>query len=120
MPLVRIDVVEGRTDEEIRTLADTVQDVMLDVFVAPARARYQVIHEHRPGRIIVEDTGLGLERTDGVVPTQVTQQGRVDQREQRLYVALADALEERAGVRSVGRPGRVGPVSRSCRPAPRP
>lgn len=99
MPLVRIDVIEGRTDEEIRTLADVVQDVMLDVFAAPDRDRYQVIHEHKPGRIIVEDTGLGLERTDGVVLIQVTQQGRVDQQKQRLYAALSEALEQRAGVR---------------------
>ena len=36
MPLVRIDVVEGRrTQDELRLLADTVQEVMLDVFAAP-------------------------------------------------------------------------------------
>jgi phenylpyruvate tautomerase PptA (4-oxalocrotonate tautomerase family) len=99
MPLVRIDVVEGRTDEELRTLADAVQDVMLDVFAAPARDRYQVIHEHRPGRIIAEDTGLGLQRTDGIVVIQVTQQGRDDEQKQALYAALAAALEQRAGVR---------------------
>ncbi len=99
MPLVRIDVIEGRTDAELRTLADTVQEVMLDVFAAPARDRYQVIHEHRPGRIIAEDTGLGLERTDGIVVIHVTQQGRDDEQKQALYAALADRLEAEAGVR---------------------
>ena len=44
MPLVRIDVVEGRTDEELRALADTVHGVMLDVFAAPPGDRYQVVH----------------------------------------------------------------------------
>ena len=99
MPLVRIDVIEGRTDEQLRVLADTVQDVMLDVFAAPARDRYQIIHEHRPGRIIAEDTGLGLERTDGVVIIQVTQQGRDEDQKKALYRALADRLEATAGVR---------------------
>ena len=99
MPLVRIDVVEGRTDAELRQLADTVQDVMLDVFAAPERDRYQVIHEHRPGRIIAEDTGLGLERTDGVVIIQITQQGRDDEQKKALYAALAQRLEAEAGVR---------------------
>jgi phenylpyruvate tautomerase PptA (4-oxalocrotonate tautomerase family) len=99
VPLVRIDLIEGRTDDELRALADAVQDVMLDVFAAPPGDRYQVVHEHRPGRIIAEDTGLGLERTDGIVVIQVTQQGRDDRQKQALYAALADALEERAGVR---------------------
>lgn len=80
-------------------LADAVQDVMLDVFPAPERDRYQVVHEHRPGRIIAEDTGLGLTRTDGVVVVQVTQQGRDDQQKPALYAALATQLEARAGVR---------------------
>ena len=53
MPLVRIDVVEGRrTPEQLRLLADTVQEVVLDVFAAPPRDRYQVITEHRPGQLI--------------------------------------------------------------------
>ena len=67
MPLVRIDVLEGRPEEELRKLADVVQEVMEDVFVAPERDRYQIIHEHRPGRIIAEDTGLGFRRTEGLV-----------------------------------------------------
>lgn len=99
MPLVRIDVIEGRTDEAVRRLADVVQDVMLDVFAAPERDRYQVIHEHRPGRIVAEDTGLGLERTDGIVVIQVTQQGRDDEQKKALYAALAERLEAEAGVR---------------------
>ena len=99
MPLVRIDLIEGRTDEELRRLADAVQEVMLEVFAAPARDRYQVIHEHRPGRIIAEDTGLGLARSEGIVLIQVTEQGRDEKQKQALYAALATALEQRAGVR---------------------
>lgn len=98
MPLVRIDVVEGRSEEELRELADVVQEVMLDVFAAPDRDRYQVIHEHRPGRIIAEDTGLGFERTDDVVIIQVTQQGRDEDQKKALYAELAGRLRERTGL----------------------
>lgn len=99
MPLVRIDLIEGRNDEELRILADAVQDVMLEVFAAPPGDRYQVIHEHRPGRIIAEDTGLGFTRTEGIVIIQVTEQGRDDQQKRALYAALVKALRDRAGVR---------------------
>lgn len=99
MPLVRIDIVEGRTDEQIRLLADTVQDCMLDVFAAPPGDRYQVVTEHRPGRLFVEDTGLGIERSDAVVVIQVTQQGRDRDQKQALYAALAERLAQRTGLR---------------------
>lgn len=43
MPLVKIDLIKGvRTPQEIKKLADVVQQVMLDHFNAPKRDRYQV------------------------------------------------------------------------------
>ena len=100
MPLVRIDVQEGRTPEQLRKLADTIQDVMLDVFAAPPRDRYQIITEHPKGHIIAEDTGLGFERTDGVVIIQIFQQGRSTEQKQATYAELAKRLEAECGVRS--------------------
>ncbi len=100
MPLVRIDVVEGRrTPEQLRRLADTVQEVMLDVFAAPPRDRYQVLTEHRPGRLICEDTGLGIERTDDLVVLQVFQQ-RSEEQKRALYAGLAQRLGEATGLSS--------------------
>jgi phenylpyruvate tautomerase PptA (4-oxalocrotonate tautomerase family) len=99
MPLVRIDVVGGRrTAEQLRLLADTVQEVMLDVFAAPPRDRYQVITEHGPGQLICEDTGLGIERTDDLVVLQVFQQGRSEEQKRALYAGLATRLEEATGL----------------------
>ena len=99
MPLVRIDVQTGRTAAELRRLADVVQEVMLDVFAAPPRDRYQVITEHPVGHIIAEDTGLGLERTDGVTVIQIVQQGRSEEQKRAVYAALAQRLEAGCGLR---------------------
>jgi phenylpyruvate tautomerase PptA (4-oxalocrotonate tautomerase family) len=99
MPLVRIDLIEGRTDDEVKQLADAVQDVIIDAFAAPERDRYQIIHEHAPGRLIVEDTGLGITRTEAVVVVQVTEQGRDESQKKGLYASLARALEARVGLR---------------------
>jgi len=99
MPLVRIDVQEGRTPEELRKLADTVQEVMLDVFAAPPADRYQIITEHTTGQIIAEDTGLGLQRTDGIVIIQILQQGRSTEQKVAAYAELAKRLEAECGVR---------------------
>ena len=102
MPLVRIDVVEGRrSPEELRLLADTVQDVVLDVFAAPPGDRYQVITEHRPGQLICEDTGLGIARTDDLVVLQVFQQGRSDEQKRALYAGLLLPPEQQAELTSL-------------------
>ena len=99
MPLVRIDVQKGRTSEELRRLADTIQDVMLDVFAAPPGDRYQIITEHDKGQIIAEDTGLGFERSNGVVIIQIFQQGRSTKQKVAAYAELAKRLEAECGVR---------------------
>ena len=99
MPLVRIDVQTGRTPAQLRRIADVVQDVMLDVFAAPPRDRYQIITEHPVGHIIAEDTGLGLERTDGVTVVQIFQQGRSVEQKKAAYGQLAARLDAECGVR---------------------
>ena len=99
MPLVRIDLQKGRTPEELRRLADTIQDVMLEVFAAPPGDRYQIITEHPKGHIIAEDTGLGFQRTDGIVIIQIFQQGRSTEQKQAAYAELTKRLEAECGVR---------------------
>jgi hypothetical protein len=75
-----------------------------------------VITEHRPGQLICDDTGLGIERTDDLVVLQVFQQGRSEAQKRALYAGPARRLEETAGVRSSDRivsvartPARTGP-----------
>ncbi|KAF2143008.1 uncharacterized protein K452DRAFT_248712 [Aplosporella prunicola CBS 121167] len=99
MPLVKIDMIKGvRTPEEIKKLADIVQEIMLDKFSAPARDRYQIITQHEPYEIICEDTNLGLQRTDKLVFIQIFQQGRDAAKKQAVYAQLAERLEKECGV----------------------
>ena len=93
MPLVRIDVQKGRSPAELRKIADVTQGVMLDVFAAPPGDRYQIITEHAVGHIIAEDTGLGLERSEGVTVIQIFQQGRNAEQKQAAYDQLAKRLD---------------------------
>jgi len=98
MPLLRIDMVEGRTDREITTLLDVVHGAMLAAFGVPERDRYQIVHEHKASRMIVQDTGLGIERTDRVVLIQVTSRPRTRAQKQAFYAGLCAALQEHCGI----------------------
>ncbi|MCW8306150.1 tautomerase family protein [Acidiphilium sp. PA] len=98
MPLLRIDMLEGRSDAELETLLDAAHGAMLAAFGVPARDRYQIVHEHKPSRLIVQDTGLGIARSDRVVVFQVTSRPRTRAEKQAFYTGLCAALQERCGI----------------------
>lgn len=93
MPLVRIDVTVGRTEDQLRSIADAIHDAIVEVYGIPARDRFQVVSELPAGRIIAEDAGLGFERSADVVMIQIfTQRGRTDEKKAELYDRIAGNL----------------------------
>ncbi|KAL3250586.1 hypothetical protein ABHI18_011106 [Aspergillus niger] len=99
MPLVRIDVIrDGWSPNELKNLADVVQQVMQTHFNAPARDRYQVITQHEDYELICEDTNLGFTRTKKLVIIQILQQGRSAEQKQRAFKALSENLQEKCSV----------------------
>jgi phenylpyruvate tautomerase PptA (4-oxalocrotonate tautomerase family) len=98
MPLVRIDLVKGRSEDQIRAVADAVHTAVVEVLAIPERDRFQIVTEHEAGRIVALDAGLGFERSDDRVIIQIfTQGGRSTEVKQRLYATIAASLE-RVGV----------------------
>jgi len=100
MPLIRIDVIEGRSEAEIRALLDAAHRAMLAAFNVPDGDRYQVLTEHKASRLIIEDTGLGIARTDKVVMVQVISRPRGREAKENFYKLLAEELEESCGIAS--------------------
>jgi hypothetical protein len=98
MPLLRFDLIEGRTDAELKYLLDATHRAVLQAFGVPARDRYQIVHEHKPSRMIIEDTGLDIPRTDKVVTLQVTSRPRTAVEKQNFYKILCEELETHCGI----------------------
>lgn len=95
MPLVRIELTEGRPAAEVRAIADAIHEAIVAEYRIPPRDRFQVVSERPAGAIIAEDAGLGFERTDGVVIVQIfTQRGRRAEAKQRLFAEIAHRLGE--------------------------
>ena len=95
MPLVRIDVNEGRTKEDLQQLSRGIHDAILGEYGIPERDYFHILTEHPQGQIFAHDAGLGFERTRGVVMIQIfTQGGRSQEAKQRLFAAVADKLGE--------------------------
>ncbi len=100
MPLQRFDLVKGRAPEELKLLLDTAHDVVVKAFRVPLRDRYQIVHEHEPTHIIIEDTGLGINRSKHVVCLQVVSRARSRQQKEEFYRLLAQNLEHVCGLSS--------------------
>jgi hypothetical protein len=71
MPPVRIDRLEGRTDDELKLMLGTNQDCVVEAFGVPERDCYQIVHEHKKGRMVFLVTGMGFEGSAGVVAIQL-------------------------------------------------
>jgi hypothetical protein len=98
MPLLRFDLIEGRSDTELKTLLDAAHRAMLSAFKVPERDRYQIVHEHKPSRLIIEDTGLGIPRTEKVIFLQVTSRPRGREAKEAFYRLLVVELQRSCGI----------------------
>jgi 4-oxalocrotonate tautomerase len=100
MPLVRIDLVEGKTPEYRIAIGQVVYQAMLDVLNVPNNDRFQVITEHAKTGMQFDRDYLGIHRSDDCIFLQITlNSGRTLEMKQRFYKAIADGLHDSLNVR---------------------
>ena len=100
MPLLRIDVIEGRSEAELNELLDAIHCAMLAAFKVPERDRYQIVHEHSASDMRIEDTGLDIPRTDRIVIVHVTTRPHTQLEKQNFCELLCRELVERCGMKA--------------------
>lgn len=98
MPLMRFDVIEGRSEPELKALLDAAHRAMVAAFKVPERDRYQIVQEHPRSHMIVEDTGLGIERSDKIVIVTVVSRPRTREKKEALYKLLTQEFERSCGI----------------------
>ncbi|ALV93565.1 MULTISPECIES: tautomerase family protein [Pantoea] len=99
MPLLTFDIIQGRSESEIRTLLDAAHRAVLTAFKVPARDRYQIVHENKSYQMVFQDTGLGFERTDNLVMVRVYTSPRSEEQKSLFMAELARELLENCGVK---------------------
>jgi hypothetical protein len=98
MPLLCFDLIEGRSENQIRKILDATHEVLVGSFKVPERDRYQIVREHAPARMVIQDTGLGIKRTSNVLVLQVTTRPRSREMKQAFYSSLVEKLEATCGI----------------------
>jgi len=100
MPIVYYDIVRGRSPDQIRALLDSAQAALVEAFKTPERDRYQIVTEHSRDEMIVQDNGLGIDRSENIVFIQmINRRGRKTQaQKEKLYELLARNLKRDCGL----------------------
>ena len=107
LPLVRISLREGKSEEYKRALADGVHQALVEAIEIPAQDRFQVVTEHPQAGLIYDPSYLGIDRTDEIVLVQITLSTG---RSQPAAQSTGEILVEKPGV-DAGldvQPGRSG------------
>ena len=81
-------------------MLDAIHGAMLAAFKVPERDRYQIVHEHPAAEMIIEDTGLGIPRTESIVMLQVTTRPRSQFEKRNFYELLCQELLRRCGIKA--------------------
>jgi len=98
MPLLNIHIVKGRSAKAVAELQQVIHEAMVEAFQVPVRDRYQIVTEHEATHLVMEDTGLGFERTEQRVLIHMTTRPRSRDMKQTFYQMVTRGLAERCGI----------------------
>jgi 4-oxalocrotonate tautomerase len=99
MPLVRISLRQGKSEQYRKAVADGIHQALVEAIDAPAQDRFQIITEHPANALIYDPSYLGIDRSDDIVIVQITlSTGRKLAQKRRLYQRMAEILAKNAGL----------------------
>ena len=100
MPVVRISLREGKSEEYKKAVAEGVHRAMVEGADVPLQDRFQIITEHPAGGLIYDPTYLGVQRSDDIVLVQITlSTGRKLAQKRKLMKRMAEILQDNPGLR---------------------
>lgn len=100
MPLVRISLLEGKSDSFLQKAGDAVHRAMVETISVPPQDRFQIITEHEKSQFVYDPSYLGVERSGGLIIIQITlNQGRTVELKKALYKKIAENVHHDLGVR---------------------
>jgi 4-oxalocrotonate tautomerase len=101
MPAVTVDLLTGRTADELRGITDAVHDAMVEILDVPERDRFQIVNEHEPRTFHFNRCYLDIERSDQFVLVRITlAAGRSTDTKRAFYAHLAQLLSDRVSLRT--------------------
>ncbi len=99
MPLARIDLIEGKSAEYRRTIADAVYEKMIECLGVP-EDRFQTITEHKAENFFFDADYLSIRRSENCIFIQlIFLDVASPEQKAAFYKAVVDELHEKLQVR---------------------
>lgn len=100
MPLVRIDLIRGKSAAFRKQIGEIVYTAMREAINVPTDDKFQVITEHDGSELNTADSYLGNSYTRDIILIQITlNAGRTTDMKKSLFRRIADDLHDQLKVR---------------------
>jgi 4-oxalocrotonate tautomerase len=100
MPLVRIDLIEGKSAEFRKTLGEIIYRAMRETINVPENDKFQVITEHPAQGLNVAEAYLGNTYSKDIVIIQITMNaGRTVEMKKAFFKRIADDVHAQLKLR---------------------
>ena len=100
MPLVRVSLRKGKSDDYKRAIGDGVYRAMREAINIPEEDRFVVVSEHSESEFQFSKTYLDIARSDDLVIIQITANNtRTVEQKEALFAGIAGILSVNPGLR---------------------
>ena len=100
MPLVRVSLRKGKSDDYKKAIGDGVYRAMREAFNIPEEDRFVIVSEHSESEFQFSKTYLDIARSDDLVIIQITANNtRTVEQKQALFAGIAGLLSVNPGLR---------------------
>jgi phenylpyruvate tautomerase PptA (4-oxalocrotonate tautomerase family) len=100
MPLVRVSLRRGKSDDYKRAIGDGVYQALRETFTVPEEDRFVTVSEHSESEFQFSKTYMDIARTDDLVILQITVSNtRTVEQKKALFARIVELLSQKPGLR---------------------
>jgi 4-oxalocrotonate tautomerase len=101
MPLVRVSLRQGKSDDYKRAIGDGVYQALRETFTVPDEDRFVTVSEHSESEFQFSKTYMDIARTDDLVILQITVSNtRTIEQKKALFARIVELLAQKPGLRT--------------------
>jgi phenylpyruvate tautomerase PptA (4-oxalocrotonate tautomerase family) len=100
MPLVRVSLRAGKSDDYKKAIGDGVYQALRETFTVPEEDRFVTVSEHSESEFQFSKSYMDIARTDDLVILQITvTNSRTIEQKKALFARIVELLSQKPGLR---------------------
>jgi 4-oxalocrotonate tautomerase len=100
MPLVRVSLRRGKSDDYKKAIGDGVYQALRETFTVPEEDRFVTVSEHSESEFQFSKSYMDIARTDDLVILQITVSNtRTVEQKKALFARIVELLGQKPGLR---------------------